>query len=61
MSVKPRYRPEKQNERESIQSLIDNFLAEGGKIDEVDHTANRNPQFIIGNVIKPKKKLGRTW
>ena len=54
MSVKPRYRPEKESERESIQSAIEKFLAEGGQIDRVDHTANRNPQFIIGNVIRPE-------
>lgn len=56
MSVKPRYRPEKETEREFIQSAIDKFLAEGGQIKQVDHTANRNPRFIIGGVMKPESK-----
>jgi hypothetical protein len=49
------YRPEKQREREEIQELIKKFLSNGGQIHEIDHTANRNPQFIIGNVIRPEK------
>lgn len=55
MTNKARYRPEKEKERQDIQSAIDKFLAEGGAIDKVDHTANRNPQFIIGNVIRRDK------
>lgn len=51
----PTYRPEKQRERDEIQSAIEKFLEEGGSIQEVDHTANRNPEIIIGNVIRPKK------
>ena len=39
----PSYRPEKQREREEIQSAIEKFLQEGGQIHEIDHTANRNP------------------
>ena len=31
------------------------FHARGGEIEQVDSSANRNPQFIIGNVIRPNK------
>lgn len=55
MTNKARYRPEKEKERQDIQSAIDKFLEEGGAIHKVDHTANRNPQFIIGNVIRRDK------
>jgi hypothetical protein len=51
----PSYRPEKQREREQIQAAIAQFLGEGGCIDAVDHTANRNPKFIVGGVIRPEK------
>lgn len=55
MTNKARYRPEKERERQEIQSAIAKFLEDGGSIDKVDHTANRNPQFIIGNVIRKDK------
>lgn len=54
-------RPEKQQAQAEIDAAVKEYLAKGGKIELIDHTANRNPQFIIGNVIKPEKKLGKTW
>jgi hypothetical protein len=55
MTNKARYRPEKEKERQDIQSAIDKFLAEGGTIDKVDHTANREPVFIENSVIRRGK------
>jgi hypothetical protein len=54
-------RPEKQQAQAEIDAAVAEYLAKGGKIHQIDHTANRNPQFIIGNVIRPDNRLGKTW
>jgi hypothetical protein len=37
------------------------FKARGGEIQRVDSSANRNPKFILGNVIRPDNRIGKTW
>lgn len=54
-------RPEKQQARTEIELAMADYLANGGKIDVVDHTANRNPRFIIGSVLRPENRMGKTW
>jgi hypothetical protein len=46
-------RPEKLQAQAEIDSAVSEYLARGGQIHAVDSSHNRNPQFIIGNVIKP--------
>jgi hypothetical protein len=48
-------RPEKQQAQAEIDAAIAEYLARGGRIDVVGSEANRNPQFIIGNVMRPQK------
>jgi hypothetical protein len=48
------YQPEKVQAREEIDRAMAEFLSNGGQIQEVGSEANRNPQFIIGNVIRPR-------
>ena len=48
-------RPEKQQAQAEIDAAVAEYLARGGKIDVVGSEANRNPQFIIGNVMRPEK------
>jgi len=47
--------PEKVQARSDIEAAIAEYLSRGGEIEQVDSSANRNPQFIIGNVIRPNK------
>jgi hypothetical protein len=49
-------RPEKLQAQAEIDAAVADYLARGGEIHAVDSTANRNPQFIIGNVIRPEGK-----
>lgn len=46
--------PEKVQARADIESAIAEYLARGGQIEQVGSEANRNPEFILGNVIRPK-------
>jgi hypothetical protein len=46
------YSDEKNQARQEINSQTDEYLARGGQIQEVGSEANRNPQFMIGNVIR---------
>jgi hypothetical protein len=48
-------RPEKLQAQAEIDSAIAEYLARGGEIHAVDSSHNRNPQFIIGNVIRPER------
>ena len=47
--------PEKQKAQREINEAVAEFLARGGKIEVVGSEANRNPEFIIGNVLRPKR------
>jgi hypothetical protein len=47
--------PEKLKAQEEIEKLKAEFFARGGKIEVVGSESNRNPEFIIGNVLRPKK------
>ena len=47
--------PEKLKAQEEINRLKAEYLARGGRIEVVGSEANRNPEFIIGNVMRPKK------
>ena len=49
-------RPEKLQEQAEIDAAVAEFLARGGKIQVVGSEANRNPEFILGNVMRPKKE-----
>ena len=44
------YRAEKEAQRRQLQEDIDQFLAAGGAIERIDHTANRNPEFGLGTM-----------
>ena len=45
-------RPEKLQAQAEIDAAVAEYLARGGQIQAVDSTHNRNPQFILGNVIR---------
>jgi hypothetical protein len=49
-------RPEKLREQAEIDAAVAEFRARGGEIKVVGSEANRNPEFIIGCVIRPKKE-----
>lgn len=49
------YTPAKVKAREELEAQVAAFKARGGQIQEVGSDANRNPHFIIGNVIRPEK------
>lgn len=42
-------------EAAQISDQVAEYLANGGQIQAVGSEANRNPEFIIGNTIRPKK------
>jgi hypothetical protein len=48
-------RPEKLQAQAEIDAAVAEYLAKGGQIHAVDSTHNRNPQFILGNVIRPEQ------
>jgi hypothetical protein len=54
-------RPEKLQAQAEIDAAIAEYLARGGEIQAVDSSHNRRPQFIIGNVIRPDNRTGKTW
>jgi len=48
--------------QENLSEAVQDYLKQGGKIEQVGSEANRNPVFITDNVIKAKKgRLRRTW
>jgi hypothetical protein len=49
------YSETKNREREQIRSDVERYLAQGGEIKPVGSEANRNPEFITGNAIRPRK------
>lgn len=48
--------PEKLQEQAEIDAAVAEFIARGGEIQVVGSEANRNPEFILGNVMRPKKE-----
>ena len=53
--------PEKLNAQAEIDAATAEYLALGGEIQEVGSEANRNPQFMIGCIVKADGKRGRSW
>ena len=49
-------RPEKLQEQAEIDAAVAEFLARGGEIQVVGSEANRNPEFILGTAMRPKKE-----
>lgn len=44
------YKAEKELQRQELQAHVEAFEQAGGKIEVVDHQANRNPRFGLGTM-----------
>jgi hypothetical protein len=47
--------PEKLQAQAEIDAAVAEYLARGGEIRQYGSECNRNPEFIIGNTIRPRR------